>query len=258
MARVRDFYDFINENAPFKVCDKYDNVGLLVGDMEAEVSGVCLCLDITNDVIDEAIRKNANLIISHHPVIFNPLNVVLSNTPVYKMAENKINAVCAHTNADMAENGVSHMMQMLLEFPSTGEILEEIFPDGTGYGLICEIPLETTATALAETCKSVFHSKVVRYTDGGKPIKRIGLCSGSGGSALEFAIEKNCDALITGDIKHSIWISALNSRFTLIDAGHFYTENIFCSYLSGELCKKFYNDSIFIADNSVDPCCYVL
>lgn len=181
--KVSAIYEFLNEYAPFSVQDKFDNSGFLVGDMNAPVKGICLCLDITNAVIKEAVANKANLIISHHPVIFDPLKSVTEGTPVYELIKNKLNAVCMHTNADMTKNGVTDIMLDLLEFERSDKILEPVMPDGTGYGKICELPIATHAKALAECCKKAFDCTVVRYTETDRPIKRVAVCSGAGGNS---------------------------------------------------------------------------
>ena len=224
--KVKSVYKFLNTYAPFDVCDVYDNCGLLTGDENANVKGICLCLDITNKVIEEAAKRKANLIISHHPVIFNPLKSVVAGTPVYNLLKNKINAICMHTNADMAKDGVTDIMLDLLEFERSSYTLEVKFPDGTGYGKICELPLCTTAKALAETCKEAFDCSVVRYIDtADKPIHRVAVCSGAGAGNgnVQRAIDAGCEAFITGDVKHDLWIDAENAGLCLIDAGHFHT-----------------------------------
>ena len=256
--KVKDIYDYLNEYAPFSVQDKYDNSGFLVGDINAKVKGICLCLDITMDVIKEAAAHRANLIISHHPVIFDPLKSVTEGSPVYELVKNKINAICMHTNADMTKDGVSDLMLDLLEFEQSNEVLEPIMPNNTGYGKICTLAIETHAKALAEYCKKAFDCTVVRYTETDKPIKRVAICSGSGGSTLPLAIKAGCDALITGDIKHDVWVDAVNSDFCLIDAGHFHTENILCNHLCGILSRKFNDTQIFVAQSSKDPCSYIV
>lgn len=256
--KVKDFYIFMDEYAPFDKCGDFDNCGLNVGDMNAEVSAVCLCLDITNKVIDEAVKRGANLIISHHPVIFDPLKELHPGEPVYKLIENRISAICAHTNADMTINGVTDLMVELMGFEKSDIVLEPVFPDGRGYGKVCVLPIPTTARALAESCKEAFGCTAVRFIDVEKPLSRMGLCSGAGASNLKRAIALGCDALITGDVKHDIWIDAQNAGFCMIDAGHFHTENILCNYLLGALCRKFPDIEIFKAENSADPCSYVL
>ena len=102
MARVYDIYNAINSFAPFKLQENWDNAGLIVGDMQSEVKTAVLALDITNPVIQEAAKFNAQLIISHHPVIFNAIKRVPSNSPVYNLAKNNMSAICAHTNLDLS------------------------------------------------------------------------------------------------------------------------------------------------------------
>ncbi|MCH5324853.1 MAG: Nif3-like dinuclear metal center hexameric protein [Eubacterium sp.] len=256
--KVKEVYDVINEYAPFKKSGDFDNCGLNVGDMEARVKKICLCLDITNDVIEEAAKKKANLIISHHPVIFDSLKEVHPGDPVYRLIKYKINAICAHTNTDITENGVTDLMIELLGFEKSNVVLEPVFSDGSGYGKVCDLPIPTTARALAESCKEAFGCTVVRFNDTDKPIQRVGLCSGGGASNFRNAVALGCDALITGDVKHDIWVDAQNIGFCMIDAGHFHTENILCNHLLGMLCHKFTMADIFVADNSKDPCSYVL
>ena len=257
--KVKSVYEFLNGYAPFHVCDSFDNCGLIVGSMDANVKAICLCLDITNKVIEEAAKRKANLIISHHPVIFNPLKRVEAGTPVYNLIKYKMNAICMHTNADMTKNGVTDIMLELLDFENSGVTLEPKYPDGTGYGKIIELPIPTTPKALAESCKKAFDCTVVRYVDTDSPISKVAVCSGAGagGGNLQRAIDAGCQALIWGDVKHDVWIDAENNNFCLIDAGHFHTENILCNYLSGILSRKFHKAEIFVAENSKDPCSYV-
>ena len=256
--KVKDVYAFLDEYAPFHICDKFDNVGMLVGDENARVRAICLCLDITKPVIEEAKKHKANLIISHHPVIFDPLKKVTADSVVYELVKNKMNAICLHTNADMTKEGVTDLMCELMDFEKSDMVLEPVYPDGTGYGTVCELPIPTTATALAQSCKTAFDCTAVRYINTERPIKRVALCSGAGASNLYNAVSLGCDALITGDVKHNLWIDALNMDFCLIDAGHFHTENILCNYLSGILCRKFHSTEIFVAENSKDPCSYII
>ncbi|MBQ8170813.1 MAG: Nif3-like dinuclear metal center hexameric protein [Oscillospiraceae bacterium] len=253
---VKDILDFINSVSPLSAAEKYDNVGMLVGDYNAEVTGICTCLDITNDVIDEALKKNANLIVSHHPVIFDPLKNVRAGTPVYKLIKNGISAICVHTNFDMTEGGVNDALLELLGFESA-EVLEQIHPNGLGFGAVCDLSFGFTAKGLAEHCKNALYLESVKYCDGGKEIKRVAVCSGSGGSFLEAAAEKGCDALVTGDIKHNIWIDARNMGFSLIDAGHYGTEKCASHRLAALLSRNFGGVPVFAADSDTEPCKYV-
>lgn len=253
---VKEVYDFLNSISPFNTA-VHDNVGLLTGSGDTEVTGICTCLDITNDIIDEAVLKNANLIISHHPVIFDPLRCVCPPNPVYKLVQNNISAIAMHTNFDMSEGGVGDALVELLGFAPTGEVLEPVHPNGLGFGSVCDLDFAFTPKTLAEHCKNALDLGGVRYTPINKEIRRVAVCSGSGGSTMHYAIDRGCDALITGDIKHDVWVSALNSDFVLIDAGHFGTEKCATHRLAALLSRKFGEVPVFAADNDNEPCDYI-
>jgi dinuclear metal center YbgI/SA1388 family protein len=253
--KVHEVYAFLEELAPFKYQESYDNSGFLAGDGGAEVKKICLCLDITLGIIAEASEAGANLIISHHPVIFKPLSSVKANTPVHSLAKHEINAICAHTNFDAAV--MSDLMLKALNFPQSSTVIEIVDADGTGFGKITDLPEALTADKLAARCKRAFGSPTVRYYDSGKPAKRVGVCSGSGGRIIDFTLGKGADALITGEVKHSDMVGALNSGLTLIEAGHFHTEIVFCDFLKSKLYERFPQTPVFIAENAADFCKYL-
>lgn len=254
---VKNVLDYINTISPLSTAEKFDNVGLLVGNAAEEVTGICTCLDITNDIIDEAAKKNANLIVSHHPVIFDPLKSVSVGTPVYNLIRNGISAICVHTNFDMSEGGVNDALLELLGFESS-EVLEEVSPNGLGFGAVCDLTFGFTAKTLAEHCKNALYLESVKYSSGIKTeIHRVAVCSGSGGSFMDSAIEKGCDALITGDIKHNVWVDAINSNFVLIDAGHFGTEKCASHRLATLLSRRFLDITVFSAESEKEPCDYI-
>ena len=254
--KIKEIYDYLNSISPFNTA-VHDNVGLLTGSMDMEVTGICTCLDITNDIIDEAVLKNANLIVSHHPVIFDPLRQVCPPNPVYKLVHNDISAIAMHTNFDMSEGGVGDALVELLGFTPTGEVLEPVHPNGLGFGSVCELDFAFTPKTLAEHCKNALDLGGVRYTPINKEIRRVAVCSGAGGSNIRLAIERGCDALITGDIKHNIWVDAINSDFVLIDAGHFGTEKCASHRLAALLSRRFAEITVFTAEHDTEPCAYI-
>lgn len=119
MLKVKDYYNFIDAWAPFDLAQDYDNVGLLLGNMEYDVSGVLIALDVTCDVINEAKSLGANLIIAHHPIIFSGIYDVTCNTATgkicYLLAQNLMSVICAHTNLDAAEGGVADCLADALD-----------------------------------------------------------------------------------------------------------------------------------------------
>lgn len=254
---VNDVLEYLNEKAPLDTAEGYDNVGLLVGGGDTEVNGVCCCLDITHDVIKEAKDKDANLIVSHHPVIFGGLKTVPEWSAVTDLIRNNIAAIAMHTNFDIAEDGVNDTLVELLEFQSTGVL--EITRGDKGFGAICEIDLEYSPKDLAEYCRDALLLDGVRYSCKPNSIKRIAVCGGGGidNNVMRIAREKGCDAIISGDIKHNFWIEAENCGMTLIDAGHFGTEKAAAHRLAKIITEKFPSVAVFSAECEQDPCGYV-
>lgn len=146
---VGQVLSFLNTIAPMNTAESYDNVGLLTGSSAENITGIAACLDITEEIIIEAVSKNANLIVSHHPVIFHPMKRILAGNPVYSLVRNDISAIAIHTNFDMCEAGVNDTLMELLGWESVG-VLEQTQPNGLGIGGIAELPLGFTAKALAE------------------------------------------------------------------------------------------------------------
>lgn len=233
-------YDAIDRIAPFRTQDSWDNSGLLVGDRDTEVKGILTALDITHEVIGEAIARKANLIISHHPVIFTPLKSLSMNDPAVRMAAYGISAICVHTPLDKAVNGINDMIADMLsrEFETTGSrvpVIPERENSADGDGRIIEITEEVSAAEFARRLGKVFGNSHLRYCSGMRRIRKVAVCSGSGGSLLSYVKKCECDAYITGDVKHDVWLDAVSSGISLFDCGHFSTERMSADYLSAYL-----------------------
>ncbi|MBQ5990782.1 MAG: Nif3-like dinuclear metal center hexameric protein [Oscillospiraceae bacterium] len=234
---VGDIYDEINRVAPFRTQDDWDNSGLLVGDRDTEVTGIITALDITHETIGETIAKKANLIVSHHPVIFRPLKHLSMSDPAVRLVANGISAICVHTPLDKAVHGINDMIADMIsrEFSvsdtRTPMISEEPGSDD-GDGRIIEIKEDMSAEEMARRLGKMFGGGPVRFAPGMKKIRKVAICSGSGGSLLSVVSKNNCDAYITGDVKHDVWLSAVSDGITLFDCGHFYTERMSAEYLA--------------------------
>ncbi len=254
---IGEVIEFLDKAAPFRTAESFDNVGLLVGGRETEVTGICCCLDITRKVIKEAAEKGANLIISHHPVIFGGLKTVPNWSPVRALIEKNIAAIAIHTNFDIAEGGVNDTLLELLGFEKS-EILEVTQTDGSGFGAICCTPFEFTAKALAEHCRKALYLDCVKYLKTERGISRIAVCCGAGidGKVMELAREKRVDAIISGDIKHNFWIEAENCGIALVDAGHYGTEKAASHRIAAIVTKKFPQVAVFSSEAEEDPCGY--
>ncbi len=260
-VKISDIYDYLDSLYPFAAQEKWDNSGLLVENQSGEADTVVLSLDIDNRVVDEAACKWADLIISHHPVIFDPLRRIERRSPVYGLIECDIAAICAHTNLDIADGGTNGVILKKLreKFAITAE--PEPFEElggGNSLGWIVTLDEKIIPENFAPILKVIFGCEYVRFSRTClRRISRIAFCSGSGGSMLGLAVEKGCDALVTGDVKHDVWIEANNRHLALFDCGHFHTENIVLTELRRVLEEKFPQLDVEIAERSIDPCKYV-
>ena len=237
---IQGIYDILDACAPFSLQESYDKSGLLVGDPERNVRRVLLTLDITAPVVAEAAECGADLILAHHPVIWDPLRSVSPAHPVWHLIRHNIGAICAHTCIDIAEGGLNDYIgdMMSNQIPMSREWGPlAALSGGRTLGRVAALQEEWAADELAEVLRDVFDCVSLRYCEGrnAQNIRKIAWCSGSGGDLIADAIAAGADALITGDCKHSVWAEAQNRYFTLYDCGHFETEvpvvNLFAEIL---------------------------
>lgn len=227
MAKVKDFYGYLNSIAPFETQEDWDNSGMLVGDMDAEVKKVAVVLDITHEEIKKAKAIGADLIISHHPVIFSPVKSVTKGSVPYELVASSINALCCHTPLDIADGGTNDSLAKLLGIEVT-RADDPILRLGTVE--------PTTAENLAGKIAKTLNTKV-RYADAGRKIEKIAICTGAGCSLIEAAGE--IDAFITGDASHHNFLDCIQAGITLIAAGHYETEIVVVPVLVKKLQAQF-------------------
>lgn len=260
MNMVSEIYKYIDSIASFSTQEKWDNSGLITGNMNRKVSKVLVCLDITNRVAEEAIEIGAELIISHHPVIFHPLYSLLDDEPVCKLWKNGISAICVHTPFDCAENGMSDILIELSGFEKTDGILEVLGNTGNpyGFGSVGISDVEYTPAELGRKLHDILNCTVIKYNDGGKNIKKAAFCTGSGGNLIEAAINIGADAYITSEVKHDQWLFAERKGISVFDCGHYHTEIIGMKRLCKMLEAEFSNIEFVMSQEEKDPVNYVL
>lgn len=240
MAKVKDVAALIKTIAPeeYSFKEEYDNVGLIVGRQEAEVRRVMCCLDVTNDVLDEAIEKKAELIISHHPVIYYPITRVsdedVLGAKLYKAIENGIAIYAAHTNLDFVSGGLNDYAAELLGLIDVIP-LNPYISETEGYGRIGRLPAKMSVQTLKKEAERVFNDKFVRIIgDPKKQVLKIAVVNGGGGGDLgvvDMAVKAGADCLVTGDVKHHVAVYASDSRLPIIEMQHFTTEQVYLSRL---------------------------
>lgn len=241
----------LEQIAPFKEKEDFDNVGLLAGDFNARVKNVVVSLDLTKSVLKKAKEKKAELIVTHHPIIFNPLKKILKTDLIYELINSKISVICAHTNLDKAKFGVSYFLAKELKLLNV-----KILKDTMNFGRVGNLkkPLEFLEFVKFVSCCLKTPVKAVKTS---KKIKRVAVVSGSGYFALKSA-QKDADALVTGESKHDILLKAYEKDFCFVDASHFATENIFVKHLVLMLNKRLNPFGVkFFESFQKNPCCFV-
>ncbi len=204
----------------------WDNTGLLCGDPEKKVTKILFALDVTDAVIDEAERVGAELIVAHHPVIRGGLDRVTPNSDsrIWKMCQKGIAAICMHTNLDISDGGVGDTLAQVFKLKNAEKVFEVEENPSLLFGRVGEIePMEPEA--FCRYTAQVLKTPFVRAVAGNKPIRRVAVMGGSGRDYIE-AAARVADAYVTGDCRYHDFQLAERLGLTLIDAGHYPTENI--------------------------------
>lgn len=230
-TKVKDILEILNEEAPFSLAESWDNVGLLVGNPEQEVTAVLAGLDPTNRLVDEAIAQGANTIITHHPVIFKPLPAINTANPSGKLLEkalsNRIAIIGCHTNFDSASEGVSDYLAFQLGLKNLSPLVSSSEDNGTetGLGRIGVYPSPLASIDFLARVLDVLNLPCVQ-TAGTLPekISTVAVCGGSGSELAPIALKRGADVYLSAEIKHSTAIWAAENNFCIIDGTHYATE----------------------------------
>ena len=237
MATVMDVYRFLDEKAPFSTQMNFDNAGFLVGRGDKEVHTILVALDITETVVEEAAQAGAELIVSHHPIIFIPAKHITDQDPsgrkLLTLLEHTIAAICAHTTRDIAPDGVNDALAQALGLEQIGPFSED------GLGRIGIVSGALSAEAFAAQVKERLGANGVRFVDGGRPVCKVAVGGGACGDMGPAAIACGCDTFVTSDVKYHEFQEAEALGLNLIDAGHYPTENVVCPVLADWLLEGF-------------------
>ena len=237
MTRIKDIYDFLCNIAPLELQCSFDNAGFQTGRGDREVKKALLSLDVTDWVIDEAREKQAELILSHHPLLFTPLKKFTDESrdgeKLLRLAENGIAVISMHTNLDIALGGVNDVLISALGATAERGLDEE------NCGRIGTLPEPVSMEEFLVRCKETLKTKGLRYYNAGRPVQKLAVMGGSGGDSVERAFDLGCDTYVTADIKYHQFLLAAELGLNLIDADHFCTENPVIPVLCEKLKKAF-------------------
>lgn len=242
---VKDIASAIESFAPLSIQESWDNSGLVIGSEAQEVHGVLLGFDCTSDLVDEAVSLGADMIITHHPLIFSGLKKISPDDPVglavMKAVSAGIAVYAAHTSADKVLGGVSGAMAERLGLKDVRVLDEE--PGGFGLGAVGDLPQPMDGGSFIEYVKSRFGLRMIRCSHlPQEPVSRVAMCGGSGGSLIEKAREAGAQAYLCGDISYHHFFTTKN--FMVMDIGHFEGEVEIVDILFSLLRKKFPNFAI--------------
>lgn len=246
MTTVTDIFKELCALAPLEMQMGFDNAGFLVGHREARVGKALLSLDVTTEVINEAIEKECSLIISHHPVIWDAMKSVtdegVSQRKILKLIENGIAVISMHTNLDIAEGGVNDALIALVGAECTGSL------DTDGCGRTGVLAKAVSMAEFVPLCKERLRSNGIRYYDAGRPVSNIAVMGGAGGGSILRAYELGCDTYLTSDVKYDHFLLARELKINLIDGDHFCTEKPVMEVIRKKLSDKFKNVDFYISD----------
>lgn len=239
MTLVKDIYNYINKIAPYDEMEDWDNSGFILGDIKKEVKTVVMSLDATKAAVAFSKSVDADLLLTHHPIIFGGIKKIKSDSAIYQLINNDIACMCAHTSFDKANGGINDNLALLLELKNTRKL-------ENGYVVVGELENEMSIDDFATFVSNSLDVHALRYTDTDKMIKTVALGGGACGEFIDDAMQ-NADCFVTSDLKYHQMLDASEENFALINAGHFETENKAFLMLKNKLEKEFEQVEFIVA-----------
>ncbi|MGM9734068.1 MAG: Nif3-like dinuclear metal center hexameric protein [Prevotella sp.] len=258
--KIKEVLSALERFAPLPLQEDWDNAGLQIGLTEAEASGALLCLDINEQIVDEAIAKGCNIIVSHHPLLFRGLKRISGDDyvqrVVIKAIKHDICIVSMHTNMDNARGGVNFKMAEKLGLANVRFFAEKPGADA-GSGVVGELPEAVSAENFVAAVKGAFGVECAMCNELLKrPVKTVAICGGAGDFLLPQAIALGADAFITGEMHYHVYFGQ-EQKIQICVIGHYqseqYTSEIFKSIIS-EACEEL---PVYQAETNTNPIIYL-
>ena len=260
--KIKEVIDALERFAPLPLQEGYDNAGLQVGLTETEVSGALLCLDVTESIVDEALEKRCNLIVSHHPLLFHAIKTLSDinyvQRTVMKAIENHVTVVSMHTNLDNAQGGVNFKMAEKIGLKDVRFFDEKMIDDITsGNGVIGVLPTEMDSMAFIDRVKRVFGVECAQCNQLlHRKISKVALCGGAGSFLLDDAIKTGADAFITGEMHYHDFFGH-EQEIQIAVLGHYQTEQFTNEILYSILREAFPLLSLYMTETNTNPIKYL-
>lgn len=251
--KIVDLIKILDEEYSFSLQEEWDNSGFQIGNYDEEINGILLSLDLTIETIDYAINNNFNCILTHHPLFFDKIKFLESNSDIYKkidmLIKNKISVISIHTPLDLHPRGINKVLADKCFLLNERKIFVE-YKSGLGYGLVGNIEIIPFKNYLKKL-KNEFLMPILYFGILEKNISKVAVLSGSGAFSIKEAICKNVDLLISSDFKYHDIQYALENKINLVDLGHYESEISGLESLKEFLQSKDLNLDISIYDNNI-------
>ena len=259
---LKDVLVLLEKIAPSRLAESWDNPGLQVGSYVQEIRKIYITLDPTPDALRSAHKREAQLLLTHHPLLFGSLNHLdIHSYPgdvITEAVKREISVVTLHTNLDVAMGGINDILADLLDLQHVEILKEAEGAEGAGLGRIGDLPRETTLVDLVKRIKRIFDNDNLRVI--GREdcrIARLAVVGGSGGSLVSLAFERGADLLLTGDTGYHHALEAEALGIALIDGGHFHTEKtafgIFGERLKALVAAEGWEVTVEVDESQAEP-----
>ena len=265
-VKVSDVIEAIEQLAPLAWQEEWDNAGVQVGDISQPLTGIVLCVDATEEVLDTAIAKGYNLIVAHHPLLFHPLHTIQGQTYiercVIKACKYDIVVYAAHTNLDNAPGGVNFCLAQKIGLGDVRvlDVKKGILAPGgetVGLGVVGNLPQPLAPGQFMENLHALFGRQSIPYAPGtGNPVSSIAVCGGSGASLRQAAIDAGADVLLTGEARYNDYLDVAG-KLMLVTLGHFETELCTIEIFYEAIRKKFITFEPHIVCVNSNPVKYI-
>jgi dinuclear metal center YbgI/SA1388 family protein len=260
--KIRDIIQHLEYYAPLEFQEEYDNCGLIAGNADSECTGILINLDCTENVVYEAVRKNCNLIISHHPLIFRPIrNLILQNEPAKTLVaaiKADIAVYAIHTNLDNIVSGVNATIADKLGLRNRRILLPRNDMQASGSGLVGDLENPLSEKQLLEQLKKAFGTPVIRHSPLlGKPVSRVAVCGGAGSFLISNALHENARFFISADIKYHEFFQN-RGELVIADIGHFESEQFTVDLLVAVILEKYPNFAVLKSGTVTNPVNYYI
>lgn len=260
-TQLKHIIEFLEEFAPLELAEEWDNVGLLIGDADADIQRVMTCLTITSDVVEEAVQTETDLIVAHHPMMFRAMKKLttasVEGQMLLDLIRHRIAVYSPHTAFDSAADGINQQLASQLKLTSIAPIRpiqHDKLPASSGSGRYGTLPEPITLAQLLEITKKVMRTPYLQYVgDADQMVSKVAIACGAAAEYLSDARHLGCDVLVTGEARFHGCLDARSTGTALIIAGHYATERPAVEELAHLIAQSFSNIIVAASEVESDP-----